>query len=155
MRWTVYLFLLLKLLQCLSNSHGWVTTTTTTRMLTSTVTTSPAQATTATKTTTVLQGMVNPASFASDDEWHPRDPAFTTPQLLSGVWHQIAQAGTLSKGVSCNCCNCSVAQFFFFLAGTRDLLCVQPISLSQFFVPPPLSLFLKQNIDTLRVRCAS
>ena len=35
----------------------------------------------------------------SDEEWHPRDPAFTTPQLLAGLWHQIAQSGTMSRGV--------------------------------------------------------
>lgn len=37
----------------------------------------------------------------TDDEWHPRDPAFTTPQLLLGIWQQIAQATTMAKGVSC------------------------------------------------------
>ena len=38
----------------------------------------------------------------SDDEWHPRDPAKTTPQLLSGLWHQITQAGSMAKGVRSN-----------------------------------------------------
>eukprot|EP00977_Amphora_coffeiformis_P028583 scaffold36189_cov160-Amphora_coffeaeformis.AAC.2 len=33
-----------------------------------------------------------------DDDWHPRDPAHTTPQLLAALWHQIAQAGNLVKG---------------------------------------------------------
>jgi hypothetical protein len=47
-----------------------------------------------------LKGIVNPDSFFTDDEWHPHDPAFTTPQLLAGVWDQIAHAGTMSKGVS-------------------------------------------------------
>jgi hypothetical protein len=42
---------------------------------------------------------VDPSS--TDDEWHPRDPAHTTPQLLAGVWHQIAQVGSLVKGVRC------------------------------------------------------
>lgn len=37
----------------------------------------------------------------SDDEWHPRDPAFTTPQLLVGIWQQIAQATSMAKGVRC------------------------------------------------------
>jgi len=35
-----------------------------------------------------------------EEEWHPRDPAETTPQLLSGLWFQIAQAGGMSKGES-------------------------------------------------------
>jgi hypothetical protein len=43
---------------------------------------------------------VDPSSIPSDDEWHPRDPAHTTPQLLAGLWHQIAQVGSLVKGVS-------------------------------------------------------
>lgn len=34
-----------------------------------------------------------------EEEWHPRDPAHTTPQLLAGLWHQIAQAGSMTKGV--------------------------------------------------------
>lgn len=38
----------------------------------------------------------------SDDEWHPRDPAFTTPQLLVGIWQQIAQATSMAKDVSWN-----------------------------------------------------
>ena len=34
------------------------------------------------------------------EEWHPRDPASTTPQLLSSLWLQIAQGcKNLSKGV--------------------------------------------------------
>lgn len=33
-----------------------------------------------------------------DDEWHPRDPAYTTPQLLSGIWHMIAQGSSMVKG---------------------------------------------------------
>lgn len=41
-----------------------------------------------------------PADVHSDDEWHPRDPAFTTPQLLVGIWQQIAQATSMAKGVS-------------------------------------------------------
>jgi hypothetical protein len=36
----------------------------------------------------------------SDNEWHPRDPASTTPQLLAAMWHQITQAGGMAKGVS-------------------------------------------------------
>ena len=35
----------------------------------------------------------------SDNEWHPRDPARTTPQLLVALWHQITQAGRMVKGV--------------------------------------------------------
>lgn len=35
-----------------------------------------------------------------EEEWHPRDPAHTTPQLLAALWHQIAHAGSLVKGVS-------------------------------------------------------
>ncbi|EEC48347.1 predicted protein [Phaeodactylum tricornutum CCAP 1055/1] len=51
-----------------------------------------------TSSRTTLKGIVNPDSFFTDDEWHPHDPAFTTPQLLAGVWDQIAHAGTMSKG---------------------------------------------------------
>ena len=36
----------------------------------------------------------------NDDEWHPHDPAHTTPQLLAGIWWQIAQGTTMVKGVS-------------------------------------------------------
>lgn len=35
------------------------------------------------------------------EEWHPHDPAYTTPQLLAGIWFQIAQAKTMVKGVRC------------------------------------------------------
>ena len=38
---------------------------------------------------------------AANNEWHPHDPAKTTPQLLSSVWGQIARAKTMSKGVRC------------------------------------------------------
>jgi hypothetical protein len=34
-----------------------------------------------------------------DEEWHPRDPAQSTPQLLAALWHQISHAGNLVKGV--------------------------------------------------------
>ncbi len=33
------------------------------------------------------------------EEWHPHDPAYTTPQLLAGIWFQIAQAKSMVKGV--------------------------------------------------------
>jgi hypothetical protein len=36
----------------------------------------------------------------ADDEWYPHDPAWTTPQLLEGLWSQIAQAKDMVKGVS-------------------------------------------------------
>ena len=39
-------------------------------------------------------------SSEEDDEWHSRDPAETTPQLLRGIWRQIAQGGSMVKGVS-------------------------------------------------------
>jgi len=35
-----------------------------------------------------------------DDEWHPHDPAWSTPQLLKGIWSQIAQAKDMVRGVS-------------------------------------------------------
>lgn len=38
------------------------------------------------------------SAYFSDEEWHPRDPASTTPQLLAGLWHQISHAGSLTKG---------------------------------------------------------
>ena len=34
-----------------------------------------------------------------DEEWHPHDPAWTTSQLLKGLWSQIAQAKDMVKGV--------------------------------------------------------
>jgi hypothetical protein len=42
----------------------------------------------------------------SDNEWHPRDPAQTTPQLLAALWHQITHAGSMSKGVRWVCGVC-------------------------------------------------
>ena len=40
------------------------------------------------------------SSSQNDEEWYPRDPASTTPQLLSALWLQIAQGcKDLSKGV--------------------------------------------------------
>ena len=43
------------------------------------------------------------AAEEEEEEWHPRDPAYTTPQLLVGLWSQIAQAGTMTRGVSRLC----------------------------------------------------
>lgn len=40
------------------------------------------------------------ANDGDDDEWFPHDPAWTTPQLLEGIWSQIAQAQDLVHGVS-------------------------------------------------------
>lgn len=41
------------------------------------------------------------SSSQSNEEWHPSDPASTTPQLLSSLWLQIAQGcKKLSKGES-------------------------------------------------------
>jgi hypothetical protein len=40
------------------------------------------------------------AGFYTDDEWHPHDPAETTPQLLSSIWAQISNGITMVKGVS-------------------------------------------------------
>jgi hypothetical protein len=48
----------------------------------------------------VLLSTLNPSSFFTDEEWHPNDPAYTTPQLLVGIWDQIAMAKTMTKGVS-------------------------------------------------------
>lgn len=42
----------------------------------------------------------NPNSFYTDDEWHPHDPAYTTSQLLVGIWDQIAMAKTMTRNVS-------------------------------------------------------
>ena len=43
----------------------------------------------------------NPDAVHTDDgeEWHPHDPAWTTPRLLQGIWDQIAHANTMVKGV--------------------------------------------------------
>jgi hypothetical protein len=40
------------------------------------------------------------AGFYTDDEWHPHDPAETTPQLLSSIWCQISNGISMVKGVS-------------------------------------------------------
>eukprot|EP00545_Synedropsis_sp_CCMP1620_P000781 CAMPEP_0119016238 /NCGR_PEP_ID=MMETSP1176-20130426/11890_1 /TAXON_ID=265551 /ORGANISM="Synedropsis recta cf, Strain CCMP1620" /LENGTH=550 /DNA_ID=CAMNT_0006969579 /DNA_START=116 /DNA_END=1765 /DNA_ORIENTATION=+ len=34
----------------------------------------------------------------SDNEWHPRDPATSVPQLMSSIWGQITHAGNMAKG---------------------------------------------------------
>jgi hypothetical protein len=47
-----------------------------------------------------ISGINNAEGFYTDDEWHPHDPAYTTPQLLSGIWGQIARGTTMVKGVS-------------------------------------------------------
>ena len=47
---------------------------------------------------TSQKALPHPSAFHTDDEWHPRDPAHTTPQLLAGIWYQIAQGATMSKG---------------------------------------------------------
>jgi hypothetical protein len=39
------------------------------------------------------------AASAEDEEWYPHDPAWTTPQLLEGIWSQIALAKDLVRGV--------------------------------------------------------
>ena len=38
-----------------------------------------------------------------DDEFHQKDQASTTAQLLSGIWNMIAQASSLVRGVSSIC----------------------------------------------------
>jgi hypothetical protein len=35
-----------------------------------------------------------------EEEWHPRDPALTIPQLLEGIWFQISQGKNMVKGDS-------------------------------------------------------
>ena len=35
-----------------------------------------------------------------DDEFHPNDPAHTTPQLMAAIWDQIKHGATMEKGVS-------------------------------------------------------
>jgi hypothetical protein len=40
------------------------------------------------------------AGFYTDDEWHPHDPAETTPQLLASIWCQISNGISMVKGVS-------------------------------------------------------
>ena len=35
-----------------------------------------------------------------EEEWHPIDMAFTTPQLLSAIWFMIAQGSSMAKGES-------------------------------------------------------
>jgi hypothetical protein len=40
------------------------------------------------------------AADEGDDEFHQSDPAHTTTQFLSGLWHLIAHGNTLVRGVS-------------------------------------------------------
>ena len=51
----------------------------------------------------LLLRMLPPSS--SDDEWHPNDPAWTTPQLLEGIWGQIAQAKNMVRNVCVVVCS--------------------------------------------------
>jgi hypothetical protein len=50
----------------------------------------------------------HPHHPTDSDEWHPHDPAYTTPQLLASLWGQIAAAKDLVRGVRrrdwCCCC---------------------------------------------------
>lgn len=52
-------------------------------------------------TTMMMSSTNNPmvSNAHTDDEWHPHDPAHTTPQLLEGLWFQIAQGKDMVKGV--------------------------------------------------------
>jgi len=45
---------------------------------------------------------ISPSDVSSpnDQEWHPWDPASTTPQLLSALWLMISDASDLSRGDS-------------------------------------------------------
>ena len=40
-----------------------------------------------------------------EDDWHPEDPACTTPQFLCALWHMIAQGSNMVKGVCDVWCN--------------------------------------------------
>ena len=46
----------------------------------------------------LLSAQLQPTAH-EEDEWHPHDPAWTTSQLLKGLWSQIAQAKDMVKGV--------------------------------------------------------
>ena len=46
----------------------------------------------------LLLHMLSP-SVEEEEEWHPHDPAWTTPQLLEGIWSQIAQAKNMVRNV--------------------------------------------------------
>jgi hypothetical protein len=43
--------------------------------------------------------MLSPSLDGTDEEWHPHDPAWTTPQLLEGIWSQIVQAKNMVRNV--------------------------------------------------------
>jgi hypothetical protein len=45
-----------------------------------------------------LSNNIETEDDVEDEEWHPRDPAHTTPQLLAGIWHQISEASGMPKG---------------------------------------------------------
>jgi hypothetical protein len=44
------------------------------------------------------QQQSSPSDDNDDDEWHPHDPAETTPQLLAALWFMIAHGNSLVKG---------------------------------------------------------
>ena len=71
-----------------SPPHHSTTTTTTTSIST-------------TRLASSVRGQQQQPESHQDDEWHPHDPAWTTAQLLQGLWSQIAQAKDMVKGVRC------------------------------------------------------
>lgn len=68
--------------------------------ISSTRTTSSASLTSRSATTKNDGTTSTPSKKDEDEEWHPRDPASTTPQLLKAIWLQIAAGCKLSKGDS-------------------------------------------------------
>jgi hypothetical protein len=42
--------------------------------------------------------IANAGAAEEEEEWHPRDPASTTSQLLAGIWHQISEATGMNRG---------------------------------------------------------
>ena len=50
-----------------------------------------------------------------EEEWHPHDPAWTTSQLLKGLWSQIAQAKDMVKGVRVCVFVCVCAWFCYII----------------------------------------
>ena len=42
----------------------------------------------------------DPQTGHDEDDWHPEDPASTTPQFLGALWQMIARGSNMVKGVS-------------------------------------------------------
>ena len=54
----------------------------------------------ASQTTPTNSGDASPQAENDEEDWHPEDPARTTPQFLCALWQMIARGSNMVKGVS-------------------------------------------------------